>query len=121
MNPDDFTPTPGTLATAMYFTGLHRDTEKPIFVARNQSERMKQRRILEKIGQNRLGIDIARQFDDDPHAGAVALVAQVGDAFNLRNCAVAVALRRGLINAFELEHEEEELQHWLKRYKSGRG
>jgi uncharacterized radical SAM protein YgiQ len=45
----DFTPTPGTLATAMYVTGLHRDTEKPIFVARGQSDRMKQRRILEKL------------------------------------------------------------------------
>lgn len=44
----DFTPTPGTLATAMYVTGLHRDTEKPIFVARGQSERMKQRLILER-------------------------------------------------------------------------
>lgn len=44
----DFTPTPGTLATAMYVTGLHRDTEKPIFVARGQSERMKQRLILEQ-------------------------------------------------------------------------
>jgi len=44
----DFTPTPGTLATAMYVTGLHRDTENPIFVARGQSERMKQRRILER-------------------------------------------------------------------------
>ncbi len=43
----DFTPTPGTLVTAMYVTGLHRDTEKPIYVARKQSERMKQRRILE--------------------------------------------------------------------------
>ncbi len=47
----DFTPTPGTLSTAMYVTGLHRDTEKPIFVARGQSERMKQRRILEKLLQ----------------------------------------------------------------------
>jgi len=46
---------------------------------------------------------------------------KVGDAFNLRNRAVAVALRRGLINAFELEHEEEILQGWLKRYKAGRG
>lgn len=44
----DFTPTPGTLATAMYVTGLHRDTGEPIYVARNHSERMKQRRILEK-------------------------------------------------------------------------
>ena len=49
----DFTPTPGTLATAMYVTGLHRDTEKPIFVARGQSERMKQRRILEKLLQSK--------------------------------------------------------------------
>jgi DNA-binding NarL/FixJ family response regulator len=46
---------------------------------------------------------------------------KVGDAFNLRNRAVATALRRGLINAFELEHEEEGLQIWLKRYKSGMG
>jgi uncharacterized radical SAM protein YgiQ len=45
----DFTPTPGTLATAMYVTGLHRDTEKAIFVARDQSDRMKQRRILERL------------------------------------------------------------------------
>ena len=45
----DFTPTPGTLATAMYVTGLHRDTGKPIFVPRKQSERMKQRQILERL------------------------------------------------------------------------
>jgi len=41
-----------------------------------------------------------------------------GEAFNLRNRAVAVALKRGLINPFELEAEEEELQAWIKRYKS---
>lgn len=46
---------------------------------------------------------------------------KVGDAFNLRNRAISVSLRRGLINAFELEHEEEDLQDWLKRYKLGRG
>jgi len=45
----DFTPTPGTLATAMYVTGLHRDTGKPIYVARDKNERMKQRRILENL------------------------------------------------------------------------
>ncbi len=45
----DFTPTPGTLATAMYVTGLHRDTETKIFVARKQSERMQQRQILEQL------------------------------------------------------------------------
>ena len=44
----DFTPTPGTLSTAMYVTGLHRDTDQPIPVARNQSERKEQRALLEK-------------------------------------------------------------------------
>jgi radical SAM superfamily enzyme YgiQ (UPF0313 family) len=45
----DFTPTPGTLATAMYVTGLDRDSGKAIYVARDKNERMKQRRILEKL------------------------------------------------------------------------
>ncbi len=49
----DFTPTPGTLATAMYVTGLHRDTGKPIYVARDKNERMKQRKILEDLLPNR--------------------------------------------------------------------
>jgi DNA-binding NarL/FixJ family response regulator len=39
-----------------------------------------------------------------------------GDALNLRNRAVAVALRRGLINAFELEKEEAEFQKWYERF-----
>lgn len=45
----DFTPTPGTLATAMYVTGLDRDTGKKIFVARTATERRAQRAILEKV------------------------------------------------------------------------
>jgi len=76
-----------------------------------------QRRYLSRRGvqsrlnslYNKLGLDL-EQFQSD----------KVGDAFNLRNRAVALALRRGLINAFELEHEEEELQGWLKRYRSSR-
>ncbi|MFH2122486.1 MAG: YgiQ family radical SAM protein [Pseudomonadota bacterium] len=44
----DFTPTPGTLSTAMFVTGLHRDSNKPIPVARNQSERKEQRGLLER-------------------------------------------------------------------------
>lgn len=39
-----------------------------------------------------------------------------GDALNLRNRAVAVALRRGLINAFELEKEEDEFQKWFEKF-----
>ena len=44
----DFTPTPGTVATAMYVTGLDRDSLKPIPVARNIMERRKQRSVLEE-------------------------------------------------------------------------
>lgn len=45
----DFTPTPGTISTAMYVSGLDRDTGKTIHVARNDKERRAQRLILEKL------------------------------------------------------------------------
>ncbi|NTV12931.1 MAG: YgiQ family radical SAM protein [Desulfobulbaceae bacterium] len=45
----DFTPTPGTIATAMYYTGLDRDSGRPIFVARSHKERQAQRQVLEGI------------------------------------------------------------------------
>jgi hypothetical protein len=44
----DFTPTPGTLSTAMFVTGLHRDTDEPIQVARKKLERKEQRGLLER-------------------------------------------------------------------------
>lgn len=44
----DFTPTPGTLSTAMYVTGLDRDRDQPVPVSRNQSERKEQRGLLER-------------------------------------------------------------------------
>jgi uncharacterized radical SAM protein YgiQ len=44
----DFTPTPGTLSTAMYVTGRRPDSEKPLFVPRNRSERKEQRQIIEQ-------------------------------------------------------------------------
>lgn len=77
-----------------------------------------QRRYLSRRGvqsrlnslYNKLGLD-QEQFNTE----------KIGDAFNLRNRAVAVAFRRGLLNAFELEHEEEEFQSWLKQFKKGRG
>lgn len=43
----DFTPTPGTLSTAMFVTGLRPDTGKPLVVAGKQSERRKERQVLE--------------------------------------------------------------------------
>ena len=45
----DFTPTPGTLSTAMYVTGLHCDNLKPIYVPRRAGERRAQRMMLEKL------------------------------------------------------------------------
>lgn len=44
----DFTPTPGTLSTAMYVSGRHRDKNADIYVARNKAERLRQRRIIER-------------------------------------------------------------------------
>ncbi|MEN8189821.1 MAG: YgiQ family radical SAM protein [Thermodesulfobacteriota bacterium] len=43
----DFTPSPGTLSTAMYVSGLHRDTSQPIHIPKGQAERSRQRKILE--------------------------------------------------------------------------
>ncbi|MDA8164267.1 MAG: YgiQ family radical SAM protein, partial [Desulfobacteraceae bacterium] len=43
----DFTPTPGTLATAMYVSGLARETHQPLYVARGAGERRQQRLALE--------------------------------------------------------------------------
>jgi len=39
----DFTPTPMTLATEIYYTGLHPYTLKPVFTARTKAEKEKQR------------------------------------------------------------------------------
>ena len=44
----DFTPTPGTISTAMYVSQVHRETGKPISVANTQRERTAQRRLIEK-------------------------------------------------------------------------
>ena len=45
----DFTPTPGTIATAMYVSGLDRETKRPIFVAKKANERAAQRAQLEAV------------------------------------------------------------------------
>lgn len=79
-------------------------TDNLIAQRRYLSRRGVQSRLNSLYGK--LGID-QEQFHSE----------KFGDAFNLRNRAVAVALRRGLVNAFELEHEENEFQAWLKRLK----
>ncbi len=79
-------------------------TDNLIAQRRYLSRRGVQSRLNSLYGK--LGLDL-EQFQSE----------KVGDAFNLRNRAMAVAVRRGLINAFELEREEADLQSWLKRYR----
>lgn len=45
----DFTPTPGTMATAIYVTGLDPESGRPVYVARRDGERRAQRQALAKI------------------------------------------------------------------------
>ena len=42
----DFTPTPMTLATVIYYTGVHPYTLKPIFTAKSQKEKQNQRKYF---------------------------------------------------------------------------
>ena len=42
----EFTPTPGTAATCMYYTGLDTDSGKPVYVARTDREKILQKSIL---------------------------------------------------------------------------
>jgi uncharacterized radical SAM protein YgiQ len=42
----DFTPTPMTLATEIYYSGVHPFTLKPVFTARTQKEKLEQRKFF---------------------------------------------------------------------------
>ena len=43
----DFYPTPGTVSTVMYYTGIHPLTGKPVYVARDYREKQMQRALLQ--------------------------------------------------------------------------
>ena len=45
----DFYPTPGTLSTAMYYTGLDPRTMEPVYVARDPEEKAMQRALLQSF------------------------------------------------------------------------
>ncbi|NPA94918.1 MAG: YgiQ family radical SAM protein [Thermodesulfobacteria bacterium] len=51
----DFTPTPGTISTAMYVTELDRYDKRPIFVAKRRKDRAAQRKILESLMNKKKG------------------------------------------------------------------
>jgi len=44
----DFTPTPGSISTAMYVSEVDAETKKHITVYKGQAERLKARRIIEQ-------------------------------------------------------------------------
>ena len=44
----EFYPTPGTMSTVMYYTGLDPRIMKPVYVARGDRERRKQKEIISK-------------------------------------------------------------------------
>lgn len=70
------------------------------------------RRYLSRRGvQSRLKSLYAKLAVDQDQFAAEG----VGEAFNMRARAVSVALRRGLVNAHELEQEEASLAEWLAR------
>ncbi len=62
----DFTPTPGTLSTAMYVTGLRPDTKQAITVPRCLSDRQKERRILEGYFQRKAAGRKESQYKKKP-------------------------------------------------------
>ncbi|MDY2791060.1 MAG: YgiQ family radical SAM protein [Lachnospiraceae bacterium] len=43
----DFYPTPSTLSTCMYYTGIDPRTEKPVYVAKNKQEKAMQRALIQ--------------------------------------------------------------------------
>lgn len=50
----DFVPTPGSLATCMYYTGIDPFTREPVFVPRTDGERRDQRALLQhRMPRNR--------------------------------------------------------------------
>ena len=53
----DFYPTPGTLSTCMFYTGLDPYTLKPVFVAKTAAEKQQQRTLLQYYKpENRLAV-----------------------------------------------------------------
>ncbi len=60
----DFYPTPGTVSTCMYYTGLDPLTMKPIYVARTQQEKAQQRALLQyfKPENREIVIKALRQY-----------------------------------------------------------
>jgi len=62
----DFTPTPGTISTAMYVTELDREKKERLFVAKKDSERRAQRQVLDS---RIAGPETPKRMGKEPGAG----------------------------------------------------
>jgi uncharacterized radical SAM protein YgiQ len=58
----DFTPTPGTISTAMFVTGLRPDTKQPLTVPRCRSDRQKERRILDEHLHWKVAVNVRKDY-----------------------------------------------------------
>ncbi|CAG35576.1 conserved hypothetical protein [Desulfotalea psychrophila LSv54] len=71
----DFTPTPGTISTAMYVTERHPQSKKSLFVPKNISERKAQRNIVEKevlsreFDKKKSKVQVSEKFSRKPGKG----------------------------------------------------
>ncbi len=70
----DFYPTPGTLATCMYHTGLDPRTMKPVYIPKGGHEKNLQRALLqyfkpENHGRVREALKLAGRLDLIGHGG----------------------------------------------------
>lgn len=73
-----------------------------------------QRRYLSRRGvQSRLK-SLYAKLDIDQEQFSTE---KTGEIINMRSRAISIALRRGLINPYELQQEEEVLQHWLEKIR----
>ncbi|MEG0091833.1 MAG: DUF3362 domain-containing protein, partial [Oscillospiraceae bacterium] len=52
----DFYPTPGTISTAMYYTGLDPNTLKSVYVAKDPKEKAMQRALLQYYNPKNVGV-----------------------------------------------------------------
>jgi uncharacterized radical SAM protein YgiQ len=78
----DFTPTPMTLATEIYYSGVHPYTLKPVFTARTQQEKLEQRKFFfwykpeyrKEIEQELKQMEMAKSEDRRPEKGSAEKV-----------------------------------------------
>lgn len=93
----DFYPTPGTLSTAMYYTGLDPHTMKPVFVPKTMEEKSLQRALLQyyKPENRELIIKALRKAGRSDLIGSGKNCLVMGRTNNTKNAKVKPKSRMG--------------------------